>query len=101
MTPNNQEIIKNIINQSSSSSRTHEEMSFPKYKVRSFGVDGLVSLTDEQYDHLLTLVDEETLHDYIRRLELYMLTPSEHHIRNHFKLLCKFINEDFSVPKTR
>ena len=99
MSPDNQEINKEIINRSSSSSRTYtQEGNFVKYKVRSYGRDGLVSLTEEQYGYLRMLVGTETLTDYIRKLELYMLEPHEFPIRNHFKLLRKFIEEDFSLP---
>ena len=72
MTPNNQEIIKNINNLSSSSSMRTREREEPKYNVKNYGRDGLIALTDEQYDYLCTLIDEELLAAYIRKLELYI-----------------------------
>ena len=98
MTPNNQEIIKNINNLSSSSSVRTREREEPKYNVKNYGRDGLIALTDEQYDYLCTLIDEELLAAYIRKLELYIMNDSMHPISSHFKTLLRFIEEDFSVP---
>ena len=94
MTPNNQEIIKNI-NCLSSSSRTRK----PKYNVKSYGREGYVSLSEEQYEYLCTLIDEELLHVYIRKLEMYISEKLDHPVRSHFKTLLRFIEEDFALPK--
>ena len=98
--PNNQEIIKNINKlSSSSSSRTRVFDVSPKYEIRSYGKDGLVSMTQEQYDYICSLVGREIAYDYIRKLEMYMSEPTDFPIRSHFKTICKFIEEDCSIPK--
>jgi hypothetical protein len=73
----------------------------PKYNVKNYGRDGLIALTDEQYDYLCTLIDEELLAAYIRKLELYIMNDSLHPISSHFKTLLRFIEEDFSVPSEK
>ena len=97
--PNNSMITNNINCLSSSSKRTRAYGHSPRFKVESFGRDGGVSLTMEQYEYLCYLIGEEILTAYIRKLELYMENPNDHPIRSHFKTLCRFIKEDFSLSE--
>ena len=72
----------------------------PKYPVREYGENGLISMTDKQYQHLLTLVDKDVLSDYISRLEDYIMgsnTDSYRHTLRPSAIIKKWIKEDFSL----
>lgn len=100
----NKEIMKEINCLSSSSSAhaptgTHTRGGTGlKYEVKSYGREGLVSLTEQQYEYLRGLVGSDLLAAYIRKLEIYMNTASDPPIRNHFKTLRRFIEDDYSLP---
>ena len=100
---NNKDIIKNI----TASAASAKGMPFgtprdyrPKYAVRKYGENGLISMTDRQYQHLLTLVDSEVIGDYISRLEdITMNKKKDFHKLNlrPYNLIRKWIREDFEI----
>ena len=100
---NNKDIIKNI----TASAASAKGMPFgtprdyrPKYAVRKYGENGLISMTDRQYQHLLTLVDSEVIGDYISRLEdIIMNKKKDFHKLNlrPYNLIRKWIREDFEI----
>ena len=68
----------------------------PKYVFHSFGYEGIVGLTAEQYRRLLRLVDCERLHAYITKLQGLILEKG-YRSYNHYKTLKKWILEDTAV----
>lgn len=68
----------------------------PKYVFHTFGYEGIVGLTAEQYRRLLRLVDCEKLHVYITKLQTLILDKGYRSF-NHYKTLKKWILEDTAV----
>ena len=66
--------------------------------VSSWGREGIVTMTHEQYDELLSLVGEETLDIYIERLEgLLLSVKGEVYPHSHYRTLRGWLMKDFSV----
>ena len=68
----------------------------PKYTYKTTGNKDIVRLTYEQYRKLLTLVDRETLHSYVCKLELLILNKG-YRTFNPYKTIKKWILEDHAV----
>jgi len=70
-----------------------------KYNLLSFGKDGGVSLTKDQYIALRELVEYDTLYSYFRRLEAYIdrLPKEEKGIFSHYRTLLRWIKEDLTT----
>lgn len=68
----------------------------PKYKFYKVGRNELVSMTDEQYEKLLKLVDSEVLFAYLRRLEL-LIRDKGYRTFSPYKTIKKWIKEDTEV----
>lgn len=95
-TPKNKERIKNTSSTTSSKSacaqRKNSSISFLKY-----GVEGLVTMTEEQYDDLCSSLGEEMAQTYIGRLETYLISNPAVCLKNHYKAIQKWAREDASV----
>lgn len=72
----------------------------PKYEKLSFGHEGMVALTREQYDSLRKLVDIETLNVYLTRYEIMLKEKMEMHRpwpKNAYLVLRKWIEAAHAV----
>ena len=65
----------------------------PKYVFHSFSKMGLVSMTAEQYQVLLGLVDEDKLTGYIHRIE-DMILNQDCNVHSPYKTIKRWIKED-------
>ena len=75
-----------------------ELWSRPKMSVRIYGADGVVTMTEEQYEALVSLVGEETLGLYIERLEALILKVNGGvYPHSHYRTLREWLTEDFST----
>lgn len=70
-----------------------------KYRFACYGRDGEVELTDEQMDHLLSLVEMDVLYPYIIRLEKYITDPSKPPVYSCYKTLLRWIRWDMEPVK--
>ena len=68
----------------------------PKYEFHEVGDYGCVSMTAEQYKRLLELLPSETLHAYIRKLELLIMREG-YRTFNPYKTIRRWILENASV----
>ena len=71
----------------------------PRYELMSFGNDGAVALTWEQYNELRKLLPSEDLHAYFIRLENFIkhLPTSSPFPHSHYHTLKKWITKDNSI----
>ena len=71
----------------------------------TFGREGFVRMTPNQYANLKSRMGEEMLTAYIRRLELFMKSPQCKFVGNHYKTILKWHKEASEVedfnPKVR
>lgn len=65
----------------------------PKYEFHSVGREDMVFMTAQQYKELCTLIDEEHLAAYIRRLEL-LIKNGEFRTHSSYKTIKRWISED-------
>ena len=70
----------------------------PKMSVRVWGADGVVTMTEEQYETLVSLVGEDTLGLYIERLEALILKVNGGvYPHSQYRTLREWLTEDFST----
>lgn len=85
----------NTINKSARE-KQGERVNTVKHTFLSLGKDGIIQMTNEQYKKLLSLIDEEHLLAYIRKMEILILAQ-KYHINNPYKTLVKWIKNDTRV----
>ncbi len=83
-----------------SASRERLNNKEPKYKLNKIGYSSCVKMTEEQYFALLNLVDEETLDEYIFRMDRLLELPAKNHtayVHSPYHTIKKWIEEDNSL----
>ena len=94
--PKNKEIINNTSSSTSSKSAyaqgRNSSISFLKY-----GVEGLVTMTEGQYDALCDALGKEIAESYIGRLETYLISNPAVCLKNHYRTLLKWAREDAKI----
>lgn len=91
----NKEIINNTSSTSSKSAyaqRDDFKVSFLKY-----GVEGLVTMTKEQYNALCDSLGEKMTEAYVGRLETYLISNPGVCLKSHYKTLRRWAEEDARV----
>ena len=92
----NKEIIKNTSSTSSSecafAQKGNSSISFLRY-----GLEGLVTMTEEQYLALCNSIGDEMTETYINRLETYLIANPGVCLKSHYKTLCKWVREDAAL----
>ena len=89
MSYNNKEIINNT---TPSSSYAGENL---KSSIKRHGFEQLVMLSDSQISELHRRYGEDVTDEYIIKLESYLLTFPLNYIKNHYKTIVSWIEEDF------
>ena len=90
--PKNKEIINTTSSTSSKSAyaqRGNSSISFLKY-----GVEGLVTMTEEQHASLCSSLGDEMAEAYIGRLETYLISNPGICLKSHYRTLLKWASED-------
>ena len=93
--PKNKEIIKNTSSTSSKSAyaqRGNSSISFLKY-----GVEGLVTMTEEQHASLCSSLGDDMAETYIGRLETYLISNPDICLKSHYRTLLKWASEDAEI----
>ena len=90
---NNKEIIKSTTPSSSADAGQKDEI--PVFL--TFGAEGLVMMTMEQYLDLKKRIGEEVLIYYINRLEGSLIMKPGMYLKNHYKTILKWVREDSAV----
>ena len=91
---------KEIINTTSSTSsleracakRGNSTISFLRY-----GLNGIVTMTEEQHEAFCNLVGDEMAEIYVNRLETYLIANPSLCLKSHYKTLCKWAREDSAL----
>lgn len=93
--PKNKEIINTTSSTSSKSAyaqRGNSSISFLKY-----GVEGLVTMTEEQHASLCSSLGDEMAEAYIGRLETYLISNPGICLKSHYRTLLKWASEDAEI----
>lgn len=89
MSYNNKEIINNT---STTSSYTEGNL---KSSIRRHGFENLVMLSDSQIAELHRRYGEDVTNEYIIKLESYLVSFPSSYLKNHYKTIISWIEEDF------
>ena len=95
LSPKNKERINNT--SSTSSKGAYEQEKDRSVFFLKYGVEGLVTMTKEQYNALCSSLGEEMTETYIGRLETYLISNPGVCLKSHYKAIRKWAREDAEV----